>query len=49
LTPERLAQEIRELMASPVRLTGMEISARGLASPDAAARIADLVEDFARR
>jgi UDP-N-acetylglucosamine--N-acetylmuramyl-(pentapeptide) pyrophosphoryl-undecaprenol N-acetylglucosamine transferase len=48
LTPERLAQEILELVASPVRLTGMEISARGLARPDAAARIADLIENLAR-
>ena len=48
LTPARLAQEIRELMASPAALTGMETSARGLARPGAAARIADLIENLAR-
>lgn len=49
LTPERLAAEIRELMASPATLEKMETCARGLARPDAAARIADLVEKLARR
>jgi UDP-N-acetylglucosamine--N-acetylmuramyl-(pentapeptide) pyrophosphoryl-undecaprenol N-acetylglucosamine transferase len=48
LTPERLAKEIRELMASPAALDRMETSARGLARPDAAARIADLIENLAR-
>jgi UDP-N-acetylglucosamine--N-acetylmuramyl-(pentapeptide) pyrophosphoryl-undecaprenol N-acetylglucosamine transferase len=48
LTPERLAGEIRELMASPATLNRMEICARRLARPDAAARIADLVERLAR-
>jgi UDP-N-acetylglucosamine--N-acetylmuramyl-(pentapeptide) pyrophosphoryl-undecaprenol N-acetylglucosamine transferase len=48
LTPERLAKEIRELMASPAALTGMETSARSLARPGAAARIADLIESLAR-
>jgi len=48
LTPERLAREIRELMASPATLNRMEICARRLARPDAAARIADLVERLAR-
>ncbi|HXW13826.1 MAG TPA: undecaprenyldiphospho-muramoylpentapeptide beta-N-acetylglucosaminyltransferase [Terriglobia bacterium] len=48
LTPEGLAKEIRELMASPATLTRMESSARGLARPDAAARIADLIENFLR-
>jgi len=49
LTPERLAEEIRELMASPATLERMEASARRLARPDAAARIADLVENLAGR
>jgi UDP-N-acetylglucosamine--N-acetylmuramyl-(pentapeptide) pyrophosphoryl-undecaprenol N-acetylglucosamine transferase len=49
LTPARLAKEIRELMASPATLNRMETSARGLAKPDAAARIADLVEGLAGR
>jgi UDP-N-acetylglucosamine--N-acetylmuramyl-(pentapeptide) pyrophosphoryl-undecaprenol N-acetylglucosamine transferase len=44
LTPERLVAEIRVLMASPATLERMETSARRLARPDAAARIADLVE-----
>jgi len=48
LTPERLAKEIRELMASPAALEKMETFARTLARPDAAERIADLVEDLAR-
>ncbi len=46
LTPERLAKEIRELMASPAALEGMETAVHSLARPDAAARIADLVEHF---
>ena len=49
LTPERLAREIRELMASPATLEHMEACARRLARPDAAARIADMVEEFARK
>jgi UDP-N-acetylglucosamine--N-acetylmuramyl-(pentapeptide) pyrophosphoryl-undecaprenol N-acetylglucosamine transferase len=49
LTPERLAKEIRELMASPAALEKMETFARTLARPDAAERIADLVEDLARK
>jgi UDP-N-acetylglucosamine--N-acetylmuramyl-(pentapeptide) pyrophosphoryl-undecaprenol N-acetylglucosamine transferase len=48
LTPERLAKEIRELMANPAALTGMETSARGLARPDAAERLADLIQNLAR-
>ena len=49
LTPERLAGEIRELMADPATLEKMEVCARSLARPDAAARIADLVEGFVRK
>jgi UDP-N-acetylglucosamine--N-acetylmuramyl-(pentapeptide) pyrophosphoryl-undecaprenol N-acetylglucosamine transferase len=49
LAPERLAEEIRALVASPATLDGMEACARRLARPDAAAIIADMVEDFARR
>jgi UDP-N-acetylglucosamine--N-acetylmuramyl-(pentapeptide) pyrophosphoryl-undecaprenol N-acetylglucosamine transferase len=49
LTPERLAGEIRELMASPATLERMETCARRLARPDAAARIADMVEHFVRK
>lgn len=48
LKPERLVGEIRELMASPATLARMGTCARALARPDAAVRIADLVEAFAR-
>jgi UDP-N-acetylglucosamine--N-acetylmuramyl-(pentapeptide) pyrophosphoryl-undecaprenol N-acetylglucosamine transferase len=48
LTPERLAKEVRELMESPETLQRMEAAARGLAKPDAAERIADLVEALSR-
>ncbi len=47
LTPERLVGEIRELMVNPMKLESMEKCARGLARPDAAARIADMVEHLA--
>jgi UDP-N-acetylglucosamine--N-acetylmuramyl-(pentapeptide) pyrophosphoryl-undecaprenol N-acetylglucosamine transferase len=49
LTPQRLAGETRELMANPATLERMESCARALARPDAAARIADLVESLAGR
>jgi UDP-N-acetylglucosamine--N-acetylmuramyl-(pentapeptide) pyrophosphoryl-undecaprenol N-acetylglucosamine transferase len=49
LTPERLAEKIRALVASPATLDGMEACARRLARPDAAAIIVDMVEGFARR
>jgi UDP-N-acetylglucosamine--N-acetylmuramyl-(pentapeptide) pyrophosphoryl-undecaprenol N-acetylglucosamine transferase len=48
LTPERLAKEIRDLAASPATLESMETCASRLARPDAAARIADLVEALTR-
>jgi UDP-N-acetylglucosamine--N-acetylmuramyl-(pentapeptide) pyrophosphoryl-undecaprenol N-acetylglucosamine transferase len=47
--PERLAREIRELMTNPATLERMEKCAHRLARPDAAARIADMVENLARR
>jgi UDP-N-acetylglucosamine--N-acetylmuramyl-(pentapeptide) pyrophosphoryl-undecaprenol N-acetylglucosamine transferase len=49
LTPERLAGEIFSLMDNPDELARMERQARGLARPDAARAIADLVEEAARR
>jgi len=49
LTPERLMTEIHELLGEPSKLTEMEQAAKRLESPDAAARIADLAEDLARR
>jgi UDP-N-acetylglucosamine--N-acetylmuramyl-(pentapeptide) pyrophosphoryl-undecaprenol N-acetylglucosamine transferase len=48
LTPERLVREIRELLSDPVELAKMERSARTLARPDAAARIAGLIEALGR-
>jgi UDP-N-acetylglucosamine--N-acetylmuramyl-(pentapeptide) pyrophosphoryl-undecaprenol N-acetylglucosamine transferase len=49
LTPERLAQEIHGLMANPPALEKMEHCAHRLAKPDAAARIADMVEGMVRK
>ncbi len=49
LTPERLAEEVRELMADPKTLDTMAASARKLARPDAAARIADIVDSYLQR
>ncbi len=49
LTPERLAATVRELMASPALLETMGCAARSLARPDAASRIADMVEALAQR
>jgi UDP-N-acetylglucosamine:LPS N-acetylglucosamine transferase len=36
------------MLADPTRLESMSEAARGLARPDAAARLADLVEEVAR-
>jgi UDP-N-acetylglucosamine--N-acetylmuramyl-(pentapeptide) pyrophosphoryl-undecaprenol N-acetylglucosamine transferase len=44
LTPERLAAVVTELLGDTARLTAMEEAARKLARPDAAARVADLLE-----
>lgn len=44
LTPERLAAVLGELLGDTARLTAMEEAARKLARPDAAARVADLLE-----
>ncbi len=49
LTPERLVGEIRGLLAAPDTLHQMETCVRRLARPDAVARIADLIESFARQ
>lgn len=48
LTGERLAAEILALLEHPDELRAMEEVARRLAVPDAAARIADLIERVAR-
>lgn len=47
LTPERLAAAILELLRSPSQLLEMERAAGSLAHADAAARIADLIEELA--
>ena len=44
----RLDAELRELLADPGRLEAMSTNARTLGRPDAAARLADLVEEVAR-
>ena len=48
LTPERLAEEVRVLLESPQRLVEMERAAGKLSRLDAAARIADLIEELGR-
>lgn len=47
-TTDRLAQELDGLLADPERLAAMEVAAGSLARPDAAARLADVVEQVAR-
>ena len=49
LTPERLMREIHELLRETTRLMEMERAAKSLARPDAAAQIADLVEELAAK
>ena len=48
LTPERLTTEFRQLLENPERLAAMEQQARQLAHPNAAAHIAELLEELAR-
>lgn len=48
LTPDRLAKEVRGLLADPGRLKKMGDAARTLAVPDAADRIVTLLLDVAR-
>jgi UDP-N-acetylglucosamine--N-acetylmuramyl-(pentapeptide) pyrophosphoryl-undecaprenol N-acetylglucosamine transferase len=49
LTPERLIRETHELLSDPLKLMEMERAAKSLARPEAAADIADLVEELAAR
>jgi UDP-N-acetylglucosamine--N-acetylmuramyl-(pentapeptide) pyrophosphoryl-undecaprenol N-acetylglucosamine transferase len=49
VTSERLANEIDALLAEPDRLERMGEAARTVGHPDSAARVADLVEQQARR
>jgi UDP-N-acetylglucosamine--N-acetylmuramyl-(pentapeptide) pyrophosphoryl-undecaprenol N-acetylglucosamine transferase len=48
LTAERLADVLDGLLADPARLEEMGRAARGVARPDAAERVADLLEAHAR-
>lgn len=45
LTPEHLAEELQALAEDPARLAAVASAANALAQPDAAARLADFVED----
>ncbi|MGD0746236.1 MAG: UDP-N-acetylglucosamine--N-acetylmuramyl-(pentapeptide) pyrophosphoryl-undecaprenol N-acetylglucosamine transferase [Acidimicrobiales bacterium] len=47
-TGERLAEELDALLGDPARLRAMSEAARGHAHPDAAARVAELVDAHAR-
>jgi UDP-N-acetylglucosamine--N-acetylmuramyl-(pentapeptide) pyrophosphoryl-undecaprenol N-acetylglucosamine transferase len=47
-TGQRLAEELDALLADPARLRAMSEAARGYAHPDAAARVAELVDEHAR-
>ena len=49
LTPRRLVEEIRHFMNHPEELERMEEAARNLGKPDAAAKIADLIENLAAK
>lgn len=49
LDADRLVAELTPLLDDPGRLTAMSAAARTLAHPDAAERVADLVEAHARR
>ena len=49
LTPERLAEVVDELLGDPARLAAMGRAAAERARPDAAERVAALVEEVARR
>jgi UDP-N-acetylglucosamine:LPS N-acetylglucosamine transferase len=46
--PKALDALVSDLLAQPAKLEAMSAAARGLARPDAAARVADLVEGHAR-
>ena len=45
---DTLADELRRLLEAPDRLAGMAAAARGVATPDAAKKLADVVEAAAR-
>ena len=49
LSAERLAEEIKTLVAQPALVTEMEQSSRSLARGDAAAAVVDLIEELIRK
>jgi len=49
LTPDRLLKEIFSLLDQPAHIREMEQRARAFARPRAAAEIADLIDEVARR
>jgi UDP-N-acetylglucosamine--N-acetylmuramyl-(pentapeptide) pyrophosphoryl-undecaprenol N-acetylglucosamine transferase len=49
LTPERLARAVADILGDPVRAARMAAAAAGQGRPDAARRLADLVEALAAR
>ena len=49
MTPGRLAGDLAELIAGPARLAASAEGARRVGRPDAADRLADLVERVAKR
>ena len=46
-TPERLAESLMRMLADPAELSRRAAAARSVAKPDAAERLADLVEQVA--
>ena len=48
-TPEALAERLRGILADPASLTAAAAAARRAAHPDAAERLADMVEDQLKR
>jgi UDP-N-acetylglucosamine--N-acetylmuramyl-(pentapeptide) pyrophosphoryl-undecaprenol N-acetylglucosamine transferase len=48
-TPEALGQRVMELMRNPTALTRAAVGARNLAQPEAASKLADLVEELMRQ
>ena len=49
LDTDRLVRELAPLVAEPARRVAMAAAARRVGAPDAAARVADVVEEHARR
>jgi len=49
VTPECFAQRLEMIFGAPVELARRARAARALARPDAASRLADLVDRIARR